>query len=144
MISFFATIAIRLALGLLSLVFVINVTGKGNLAPNSAVDQVQNFVLGGIIGGVIYNSSITIIQYIVILIMWTILILLLKLYQKLTKCQGVVFSNSESSSSIHLRNRCTAGEVGLCLGKANPSETKRGGFRGNWTTPSFQSCAIIA
>ena len=78
MISFFATIAIKLALGLLSLVFVINVTGKGNLAPSSAVDQVQNFVLGGIIGGVIYNSSITIIQYIVILIIWTILILLLK------------------------------------------------------------------
>ena len=78
MISYFATIAIKLALGLLSLVFVINVTGKGNLAPNSAVDQIQNFVLGGIIGGVIYNSSITIIQYIVILIIWTILILLLK------------------------------------------------------------------
>ena len=51
MISFFATIAIKLALGLLSLVFVINVTGKGNLAPSSAVDQIQNFVLGGIIGG---------------------------------------------------------------------------------------------
>ena len=78
MISFFATIAIKLALGLLSLVFVINVTGKGNLAPSSAVDQIQNFVLGGITGGVIYNSSITIIQYIVILIIWTILILLLK------------------------------------------------------------------
>lgn len=78
MISFFATIAIKLAFGLLSLVFVINVTGKGNLAPSSAVDQIQNFVLGGIIGGVIYNSSITIIQYIVILIIWTILILLLK------------------------------------------------------------------
>ena len=78
MISFFSTIAIKLALGLLSLVFVINVTGKGNLAPSSAVDQIQNFVLGGIIGGVIYNSSITIIQYIVILIIWTILILLLK------------------------------------------------------------------
>lgn len=78
MISFFATIAIKLALGLLSLVFVINVTGKGNLAPSSAVDQIQNFVLGGIIGGVIYNSSITIIQYVTILIIWTILILLLK------------------------------------------------------------------
>ena len=76
--DFFITIAIKLALGLVSLVFVINVTGKGNLAPSSATDQVQNFVLGGIIGGVIYNSSITIIQYIVILIIWTILILLLK------------------------------------------------------------------
>ena len=76
--SFFITIAIKLALGLISLVFVINVTGKGNLAPSSAVDQVQNFVLGGILGGIIYNSSISILQYIVILIIWTILILLLK------------------------------------------------------------------
>ena len=76
--SFFITIAIKLALGLISLVFVINVTGKGNLAPSSAVDQVQNFVLGGILGGIIYNSSISILQYVVILIIWTILILLLK------------------------------------------------------------------
>ena len=76
--DFFITIAIKLALGLISLVFVINMTGKGNLAPSSATDQVQNFVLGGIIGGVIYNSSITILQYVVILIIWTILILSLK------------------------------------------------------------------
>ena len=76
--DFFITIAIKLALGLVSLVFVINVTGKGNLAPSSAVDQIQNFVLGGIIGGVIYNSSIPILQYVVILIIWTILILSLK------------------------------------------------------------------
>ena len=71
-------ILIKLALGLFSLAFVINVTGKGNLAPNSAIDQIQNYVLGGIIGGVIYNSSISILQYAVILIMWTILVLTLK------------------------------------------------------------------
>ena len=71
-------ILIKLALGLFSLVFVINVTGKGNLAPNSAIDQIQNYVIGGIIGGVIYNSAISILQYAVILIMWTILVLTLK------------------------------------------------------------------
>ena len=71
-------ILIKLALGLFSLVFVINVTGKGNLAPNSATDQIQNYVLGGILGGVIYNSSISILQYAVILMMWTILVLTLK------------------------------------------------------------------
>ena len=71
-------ILIKLALGLFSLVLVINVTGKGNLAPNSAIDQIQNYVLGGIIGGVIYNSAISILQYAVILIIWTILVLTLK------------------------------------------------------------------
>ena len=71
-------ILIKLVLGLFSLVFVINVTGKGNLAPNSATDQIQNYVLGGISGGVIYNSAITILQYCVILLIWTILVLSLK------------------------------------------------------------------
>ncbi|UGQ07537.1 DUF421 domain-containing protein [Streptococcus anginosus] len=74
----YVDVAIKLVLGLLSLVFVINVSGKGNLAPNSASDQVQNYVLGGIIGGVIYNSAITILQYCVILLIWTILVLSLK------------------------------------------------------------------
>lgn len=70
--------AIKLALGLVSLIFVINVSGKGNLAPNSASDQVQNYVLGGIIGGVIYSPSVSILQYCVILLIWTILVLTLK------------------------------------------------------------------
>ena len=68
-------IAIKLTLGMLSLIFVINVSGKGNLAPASASDQVQNYVLGGIIGGVIYNPSISILQFINILLIWVILVL---------------------------------------------------------------------
>ncbi|MBF0775320.1 hypothetical protein BVE84_02095 [Streptococcus azizii] len=71
-------IAIKLGLGLISLIFVINVSGKGNLAPNSASDQVQNYVLGGIIGGVIYSPSISILQYSIILLIWTMLVLSLK------------------------------------------------------------------
>ncbi len=71
-------VAIKLALGLLSLILVINLTGKGNLAPTSASDQVQNYVLGGIIGGVIYNPSITILEYLVILLIWFALVLTLR------------------------------------------------------------------
>ncbi|MBF0787465.1 MULTISPECIES: DUF421 domain-containing protein [unclassified Streptococcus] len=71
-------IAIKLGMGLISLIFVINVSGKGNLSPNSASDQVQNYVLGGIIGGVIYSPSISILQYSIILLIWTMLVLSLK------------------------------------------------------------------
>lgn len=71
-------IAIKLTLGLLSLVVVINLTGKGNLAPTSASDQVQNYVLGGIIGGVIYNPAISILQFFIILLIWFALVLSLK------------------------------------------------------------------
>ena len=94
-------ILIKLALGLVSLVFVINMTGKGNLAPNSAIDQIQNYVLGGIIGGVIYNSSITILQYAVILIMWTILVLLLKW---LTNNVGLVKQMIDGKPTLLIKN----------------------------------------
>ena len=71
-------IAIKLTMGLLSLVFVINISGKGNLAPSSATDQVLNYVLGGIVGGVIYNPGISILQYFIILMIWTMIVLILK------------------------------------------------------------------
>ena len=74
----YSPIIIKLALGIICLVIQINIMGKGNLAPSSAMDQVQNYVLGGIIGGVIYNSSITVIQFVLVLIIWTLLVLVLK------------------------------------------------------------------
>ena len=78
MIVSYINIAIKLAMGLLSIVMVINYTGKGNLAPSSASDQVQNYVLGGIIGGVIYNENIGLLQYFIILLIWFCLVLSLR------------------------------------------------------------------
>lgn len=71
-------IIIKLGLGILCLIVQINLMGKGNLAPSSAMDQVQNYVLGGIIGGVIYNESITVLQFVLVLIIWTLLVFVLK------------------------------------------------------------------
>lgn len=75
-INFYADVAAKLVIGLLFITLLINVTGKGNLAPTSTMDQLQNYVLGGIVGGVLYNSSITMAQYIVILLIWSALILI--------------------------------------------------------------------
>ncbi|HDS9357706.1 TPA: DUF421 domain-containing protein [Enterobacter chengduensis] len=74
----YTPIIIKLGLGILCLIIQINLMGKGNLAPTSAMDQVQNYVLGGIIGGVIYNESITVLQFVLVLIIWTLLVFILK------------------------------------------------------------------
>ena len=79
---FYAIVAVKLILGLLALVLVINLTGKGNLAPASASDQVQNYVLGGIVGGVIYNDDISIPVFIVILTIWIAAVLSLRWLKK--------------------------------------------------------------
>lgn len=78
MITGYTLIMIKLILGILCLVLQINIMGKGNLAPNSAVDQVQNYVLGGIIGGVIYTEAIGVLQFLLVLIGWTIVVMSLR------------------------------------------------------------------
>ena len=72
---FYFYVFLKLLLGLLALALIINKSGKGNLAPTSAMDQVQNYVLGGIIGGVIYSPSLTIFQFVVVLAIWAFLII---------------------------------------------------------------------
>ena len=110
-------IAIKLVLGLLSLVFVINVSGKGNLAPASASDQVQNYVLGGIIGGVIYNPSISILQFINILLIWVILVLT----QKWLKTNNIFLKKMVDGEPTTVIKR----------GKINVEATRKSGLSAN-------------
>ena len=79
---FYIIVALKLVLGLLALVLVINLTGKGNLAPASATDQVQNYVLGGIVGGVIYNADISVPVFMLILAIWFAAVLSLRWLKK--------------------------------------------------------------
>ena len=54
----FILVAIKLLIGFFALTIIINVTGKGNLAPSSASDQVQNYVLGGILSAALFITMI--------------------------------------------------------------------------------------
>lgn len=74
----YTLLGIKLVMGIIGLVLQINLMGKGNLAPTSAMDQVQNYVLGGIIGGVIYSDSIGVLQFSLVLVLWTLLIFTLR------------------------------------------------------------------
>lgn len=78
----FILVAVKLLIGFVALIMVINFTGKGNLAPNSASDQVQNYVLGGIIGGIIYNKDIDILECIAILFIWFILVIVFRIIKE--------------------------------------------------------------
>jgi putative DNA-directed RNA polymerase, omega subunit len=78
----FILVAVKLLIGFFALIMVINITGKGNLAPNSASDQVQNYVLGGIIGGIIYNKDIDILECIAILFIWFILVIVFRIIKE--------------------------------------------------------------
>ena len=74
----YTLLGLKLAMGIVGLVLQIHLMGKGNLAPTSAMDQVQNYVLGGIIGGVIYSDNIGVFQFSLVLVLWTLLIFTLR------------------------------------------------------------------
>jgi len=74
----FTLINLKLFIGFIVMILIINITGKGNLAPSSASDQVQNYVLGGIIGGSMYNDSVKIPQFVGILLIWCAMVLILR------------------------------------------------------------------
>lgn len=67
-------VCFKLILGMLCLIIQLNIMGKGSLSRNNALDQVQNFVLGGIIGGIIYNQAVTILQFVMVLLIWTLIV----------------------------------------------------------------------
>ena len=78
----FLLVIIKLFIGFFAMVVIINISGKGNLAPSSASDQIINYVFGGVMGGAIYNSSVRIPDFIVVLCIWCVFVLSMKWVKK--------------------------------------------------------------
>ncbi|WP_159649602.1 DUF421 domain-containing protein [Erysipelothrix aquatica] len=73
---------LKLLIGIAYAILVMKVSGKANLAPMAPLDQIQNYILGGIIGGVLYNPAITTLQFVVVMTIWAILSISLNLLRK--------------------------------------------------------------
>ena len=119
----FAEIAMKFLLGLLAMVTIINMTGKGNLAPTSAMEQIMNYVLGGIIGGVIYSRDVRIWQFAIVLIIWFVLVFGMRrlksrshlLQHLLDGTPTVVIVNGQVDVEACKRAKITAHELTLKL-----------------------------
>ncbi|CAM3586767.1 DUF421 domain-containing protein [Erysipelothrix urinaevulpis] len=68
-------VTIKLMIGITYAIMIMKWSGKGNLAPLSPFDQINNYILGGIVGSVLFNKSIQIIDFIFVLTIWGILTL---------------------------------------------------------------------
>jgi uncharacterized membrane protein YcaP (DUF421 family) len=74
----YLNIIVKMAAAFLIVVIYINLSGKGSLAPISALDQVGNIVLGAIIGGPLYNPAISVFLLIGVAGSWAGLLLLVR------------------------------------------------------------------
>ncbi|AQX27793.1 hypothetical protein BJB63x_003810 [Bartonella sp. JB63] len=107
-------IALKLVVGLVAFLFILRTTGRGSLSQMTPIDLVSNFVMGGIIGGVIYNSNINIIQLLFVLFIWQILI---------------TFFNSLARYSVFFHRLIAGGNVKLVVnGVFQLDEIKRLGI----------------
>ncbi len=68
----------KLLTGFLMMLVYIHLSGKGALAPISAIDQVGNVALGAIIGGTLFNMNENIAGIILVVGFWSALLLLLR------------------------------------------------------------------
>ena len=99
--TFYWQTFLKFIMGFFAMVIQINLLGKSNLAPSNVIDQMQNFVLGGIIGGVIYNTDITLLQFFIVLIIWTLVVFTTKF---LTNHNGWIKKFIDGKPSIIISN----------------------------------------
>ncbi|WP_336760670.1 YetF domain-containing protein [Asaia sp. VD9] len=82
MITLYLWVILKLVIGFSLIISYLNITGRNQIAMMSAVDLVGNFILGGVVGGILYNDKLPILHYIALLILC---ILLMALFNYLSR-----------------------------------------------------------
>lgn len=67
----YGTIAVKLIIGMLGVLFFLRISGKTQMAQVTPLDTVNAFVIGALIGGVIYNPDMDVWHLIFALAVWT-------------------------------------------------------------------------
>ncbi|MFC3394178.1 DUF421 domain-containing protein [Brenneria rubrifaciens] len=80
--EYYGYILLKFIIGFIIVIAHLNFSGKTQLSQMTPVDFIGNFVLGGVIGGVIYSDSIPLYQYIIVLFIGVGLITLLNAISK--------------------------------------------------------------
>lgn len=75
--AYFALVFLKFIIGFFIVICYFNLSGKTQISQMSPIDLIGNFILGGIIGGVIYSDTIPMYTYVLVLIIGTFLMHLL-------------------------------------------------------------------
>lgn len=80
--EYYGYVLLKFIIGFVIIITHMNISGKTQLSQMTPIDFIGNFVLGGIIGGVIYSDSVPLYQYISVLLIGVVLISLLNFISK--------------------------------------------------------------
>ncbi len=68
----FLFMALKLVVGMLGILFFLRISGKTQMAQLTPLDSVNAFVLGALVGGVIYTPTVSVWQLVFSLAVWTV------------------------------------------------------------------------
>lgn len=74
----YGDIALKLIIGMLGVLFFLRVSGKAQMAQITPLDTVSAFVIGALVGGVIYNPDMDVWHLVFALLIWTLVNLLIR------------------------------------------------------------------
>lgn len=128
----YGDLALKFTVGFIFMVIQINLFGKGNLAPTNAIDALQNYVLGGIVGGMIYNQTITLLQFTMVLLIWTLIVFIAKfltnhnnLFKKIIDgTPKLIVSNGKIDVDLALKNGLSANDLSFKLRQSGVNDIR--------------------
>jgi len=132
MVLSYGDLTLKFIVGFLVMVLQINLFGRGNIAPTSAIDQLQNYVLGGIVGGMIYNESITLLQFTIVLLIWTLVVFVAKFltnhnnfFRKVIEGNPqLIIKNGKIDVDLALKNGLSANDLSFKLRQAGVMDVR--------------------
>jgi len=132
MVLSYGDLTLKFIIGFLVMVLQINLFGRGNIAPTSAIDQLQNYVLGGIVGGMIYNASITLLQFTLVLLIWTLVVFVAKFltnhnnfFRKVIEGNPqLIIKNGKIDVDLALKNGLSANDLSFKLRQAGVMDVR--------------------
>lgn len=91
--NMYLLVGIKFILGIMVMILQIHILGKYEFSINTPLNQIQNYVLGGIIGGVIYNTSISILTFLIFILVWSFVVIIVKLLINIKFIKSLVVGN---------------------------------------------------
>ena len=111
--NIYLLVGIKFILGILIMILQIHILGKHEFSVNTPLNQIQNYVLGGIIGGVVYNTSISILTFLIFILVWSLVVIIVKLMINIGFIKSLVVGNPITLVKNSKVNVANCAKVGI-------------------------------
>ena len=87
-------IALKLITGMIGILAFLRITGKAQMAQVTPLDTVSAFVIGALVGGVLYNPDMTLWHILFALVVWTAFNMLVRFAMRSARLRHLIKGES--------------------------------------------------